>query len=635
MIQPVLLGFVLSTHVLATLGPIGTGAAWQDGGSYVWNFSVSELKEGIAGRPGTPLARREAAVVFAPEERGGGVILNDAADVFVAGNPAEKSISMPSEAFSASAWVAIERPHRWGGLIGCVQDDGDEERGFMLGYEEEFFSFALSTKGADDGNGLLTYLRGKTPFVPGRWHHVAVTYDGTHMRLWVDGQLDGESTAQSGPILYDPAASLVIGSYRDSNEDNFLDGRLLSVQLDDTAWSAETVQSAFEERAELTQLDPWTDMEFGFLVQPYLTWPMSSEMSVLFETTFPSTGTVHVRRDSDPVAATVTVPLASVRSLHECRLTGLDPDQKYFYQVQAHGPDDLSVESPLLSFRTAATPGKAFSFVVIGDTQTQRDVAKRVSDLAWMHRPNLVVHAGDLVETGTNKRDWTDVFFPSMQPLIGRVPIMPVLGNHEQDAAHYYRYMSLPEPERWYSFRFGDAEFFMIDGNRSLADQSAQLTWLEGALSASNATWRFAILHQPPYTSDADDYGDTTQGASTRGDPNVRNSIGLLERYSVDICFSGHVHDYERTFPIRKEKVQAYEDGGVIYVTAAGGGGHLEDFDPTNTWFGHKKARYHHLVYVAIHGEHLEFQAIDEHGRLFDTLELRKRPRKESPSPGR
>ena len=64
----------------------------------------------------------------------------------------------------------------------------------------------------------------------------------------------------------------------------------------------------------------------------------------------------------------------------------------------------------------------------------------------------------------------------------------------------------------------------------------------------------------------------------------------------------------------------------MIYGTAAGGGGSLEDFDPTNTWFGHKKSRTHHFVYVAIHGNRLEFQAIDDQGRLFDAMALKKRP---------
>jgi len=595
--------------------------------THEWEFTAERANDGYVVADVTPAARGSREAVFAPEEHGGGLVLNSSEDVFVLGTPAAGDIALPTRAFSVSAWVAVESPQRWGGLIGCVQDDGEVERGFVLGFENDQFSFGLSTDGADDGDGKLTYLRGQTAFVPGRWHHVAATYDGARMQLYVDGRLDAESDAQSGDVLYHAASPFVIGGYRDENEDHPLDGRLLSVRLVAQAWTAEQVRAEYEQRAELTKLTPWTDLEFGFLVSPYLTWPTRDGVSILFETTFPSSAAVFLRRDSEPIEDLVELESTGSKALHEVRATGLDPDQKYFYRVVAVSPDGSSVESPLLSFRTAASEGKAFTFVVVGDTQTNGEVAKRVSDLAWMHRPNLIVHAGDLVDTGSNKRDWTDVFFPSMQPLIGHVPLMPVLGNHEQDADLYYDYMSLPEPERWYSFRYGDAEFFMIDGNRSLEDQSAQLRWLAEALGASTAVWRFAILHQPPYTSDADDYGDTTVTTGLRGDPNVRNIIGLLEYFGVDICFSGHVHDYERTFPILDGRVQAYEDGGVIYVTAAGGGGHLEDFDPTNTWFGHKKARYHHMVYVALHGDQLELQAIDEEGRLFDTLVLRQRGR--------
>ena len=107
----------------------------------------------------------------------------------------------------------------------------------------------------------------------------------------------------------------------------------------------------------------------------------------------------------------------------------------------------------------------------------------------------------------------------------------------------------------------------------------------------------------------------------------------MLEKYGVDICFSGHVHDYERTFPIRGERVVTHAAGGVIYVTAAGGGGHLEDFDPTNTWFGHRKANWYYVVQVGIHGSELELFAMDEEGRLFDSLGLTSRSAKDAPKP--
>ena len=596
------------------------------GAKLEWSFVPKLAEKGFAATAATPPARGSAAAKFSPANRGGGIVLNRSEDVLVvAKRAADLASLLPRRVMSVSAWVSIERSCKWGGIICCMQDDGGKEKGFVLGYGETGFCFGLSTRGADDGDGHLSYLRARTGFTEGRWHHVAGTYDGKVMRLYVDGKLDAETEKQSGEILYEASSPFVLGSYRDANEDFPLDGRLLSARLESRVWSPAEIKAAFERRAELGQFKPWTDLSFGFLVKPYLTWPRLDGVSILFETTWPSSAEFRYRRDDESKESVAPYPGDRIAQLHECRLRGLRPDQKYFYRVLARGAEGEKIESPLLSFRTAASPDKAFTFVVVGDTQTQGDVAKRVSDLAWMHRPNLILHAGDLVDVGRDKRQWTDIFFPSMQPLIGRVPLMPVLGNHEQDAAHYYNYMSLPAPERWYSFRYGNAEFFMIDGNRSLAEQSAQLRWLEGALGASQAVWRFAVLHQPPFTSDSNDYGNTWKTSSHRGDRNVRNIVKLLEVHGVDICFSGHVHDYERTFPIRKARVCAYEDGGVIYVTAAGGGGRLEDFDPANTWFGHKKARYHHLVYIAIHGEHLEFQAIDQHGRLFDTMTLRKR----------
>ena len=590
-----------------------------------WEFTPDLVSAGFATWSATPPATGQLEPTFGPARSGGGLVTNTHLDALEVTELSGVGLGrLPAEDFTVAAWVAIESPRRWGGIVGCVQDNGDYEKGWVLGYDEAHFTFALSTVGADDGDGRLTYLGGTSDYSAGGWHHVVATYDGATMSLYVDGELEANSADQSGAVLYDVDVPFVIGAYRDSNENHSHDGRIREVKVLGRVASAEEVRTWADAGASLSSLDPWSDLEFGFLVPPYLTWPTTEAISILFETTFPSTATVRVRRaDQEPEQGRVH-RLDSIARLHELRVDGLEPDAKYFYSVEATSSAMGEVRSELLSFRTAASRGRPFTFVAIGDTQSQADVVKRVSDLAWMHRPNLVVHAGDLVDSGSVKSDWTGHFFPAMQPLIGRVALMPVLGNHEQDAEHYYRYMSLPEPERWYTFSFGDADFFMIDGNRSLAQQSAQLAWLEGALSESDALWKFAVLHQPPYTSDSDDYGDTFRTTSLQGDPNVRNIVTLLERYGVDICFSGHVHDYERTFPILADQVAHHADGGVIYVTSAGGGGSLENFDPANTWFGHKKARYHHLVYVAVNGRELEFQAIDEHGRLFDVMKLEK-----------
>jgi len=603
-------------------GPMpASGAAPPD---RAWRLEPETKQSGFrVSRAGWP-ARLLGEARFGAASRGGGLVFDGATnELVVLDRLGERVADLPRRELTVGAWVSIDTPRQWGGIVGALQDNGGYEKGWVLGYDNEPFTFGLSTRGADDGDGSMTYMGADRPFTIGKWHHVVATYDGSACRLYVDGTPVGASADQSGEILYDPDSPLVIGAYRDRNERFRHDGRIREVGLLARALTPEQVASWHAERSGLSDLEPWTDKLDSWTVAPFLTWPTREAVSVTFELTEPARAAVELWHETGAERRTVRAEKA--RRLHQFRLDGLDPNEKYFYRVVQLETDAGARRSDLFSFRTAVTEDRSFSFVVIGDTQAQPRVVKRVSDLAYMHRPNLVLLAGDLVTTGSNKSHWTGHFFPNMQPLIGRVPLAPILGNHEQDAAHYYDYMDLPDPEHSYTLEFGNAEFFMIDGNRPLAEGSAQLRWLDRALAASDATWKFAVLHQPPYTSDSNDYGDTLKTTSSRGDANARNVVSLLEEHGVDICFSGHVHDYERTFPIRAGRTTSYEDGGVIYVTSAGGGGHLEDFDPANTWFGHKKARYHHLVYVGVNGDELEFQAIDERGRLFDLFMLEKR----------
>jgi len=589
-----------------------------------WILAPEYAARGYVVQQETLPAKLVGIPTYGPENSGGGLIFDGkTTELILASNATDARSCLPTGEFTIGAWVSIDMPRRWGGIVGCVRDDGDVEKGWILGYDDHRFTFGLSATGADDGNGLLTYLTSEQhPYEIGRWHHAVATYNGAECLLYVDGELSGKTAKQSGDVLYDFDMPFVIGSYCDTDEHHHHDGRILEVRILDHALSSAEVGDWYNKQSNLSAIEPWTDTILDWLVYPFLMWPTTEAITVTFETTVPTNATLEYRHESE--TENQTQISNEPTQLHHFRLTNLQPNEKYFYRIIAQDSKDQTLESELLSFRTAVTPDRSFTFIAIGDTQSQADVVKRVSDLAYMHRPNLIVHAGDLVSTGTSKSDWTGHFFPAMQPLISRVPLMPVLGNHEQDAKHYYDYMDLPEPECYYSFIFGDAEFFMIDGNRKLGQGTKQLNWLDSALSSSTSKWKFAVLHQPPYTSDSDDYGDTFKTTSHRGDPNVQNIIALLEKYHVDICFSGHVHDYERTFPIIDGHVTSHKHGGVIYVTTAGGGGYLENFDPANTWFGHKKAQYHHLVYVAVNGNHLEFQAIDQHGRLFDVFELHK-----------
>lgn len=102
--------------------------------------------------------------------------------------------TLPQKAFTISTWVSVDTTQPNGGIISALQDNGDHEYGWVLGYNESSFSFGLSTEGASDGNGVMTYLSAKTKIESGRWHHVVGIYDGQEMQIWVNGKLEGSST---------------------------------------------------------------------------------------------------------------------------------------------------------------------------------------------------------------------------------------------------------------------------------------------------------------------------------------------------------------------------------------------------------------------------------------------------------
>lgn len=154
---------------------------------------------------------------------------------------------LPVQQFTVEAWVQLDAAGEWGGLCGILQDNGDFERGWLLGYREDRFCFAVSSQQAQ----RLTYLTAPASFQTGFWYHVVGTYDGQHMRLFVDGDQLAESTEQQGDVLMPPSAKLAIGGYLDDNENYPLQGRLQQVAIYRQALSETQVRQLFARRRHL------------------------------------------------------------------------------------------------------------------------------------------------------------------------------------------------------------------------------------------------------------------------------------------------------------------------------------------------------------------------------------------------
>ncbi|NDH04854.1 LamG domain-containing protein, partial [bacterium] len=190
---------------------------------------------------------------------------------------------MPHEKFSLASWVRIDEGTANGGIIGCMQDNGNFEKGWLLGYDNEKFNFVISTLGADDGDGKITSLRSKSSYQKGKWYHLAATYDGSSMRIYINGKLEGESKEQSKSINYASAAPFIIGRYRDDDEDFGLVGALKEINLYATVLSPAQIADTLEKDASLANLAP-VPLPSGFVIAPYLQFPTRNSITIMWET---------------------------------------------------------------------------------------------------------------------------------------------------------------------------------------------------------------------------------------------------------------------------------------------------------------------------------------------------------------
>ena len=162
----------------------------------------------------------------------------------------------------------------------------------------------------------------------------------------------------------------------------------------------------------------------------------------------------------------------------------------------------------------------------------------------------MVIIPGDLVDNGLNYSEWESTFFDPQHPLFSYVPVYPVLGNHENNTASYFKYFHLPNngsvgyEEHWW---FKDHSNVRIIGlNSNGAYQIAeQLLWLDTVLNSAaadtNIDFVFVQLHHP-YHSELWPPGNTAYTGMV---------IPKLENFSTasgkpSIHFFGHTHGYSR-----------------------------------------------------------------------------------------
>ena len=205
-----------------------------------------------------------------------------------------------------------------------------------------------------------------------------------------------------------------------------------------------------------------------------------------------------------------------------------------------------------------------------------------------------------------------------------------------------------------YSFDYGCAHWTVLDTN-GYADWTnpALRAWLErdlGSDAARKAAWRFVAFHQPPFQS----------AKAHAEEQRSRVIVDLFEKFDVNIVFSGHIHNYQRTYPLRFVASPSAEgqavaaaggrvpgrwtldtafDGitrtrpdGIIYIVSGGGGAPLynrEQHDDAASW-QEFTARFvsntHSLTIVDVTADRLTLRQVSAQGRELDRIAVTRGP---------
>lgn len=363
----------------------------------------------------------------------------------------------------------------------------------------------------------------------------------------------------------------------------------------------------------------------------------SVEVRIDSEGTWNRTEAPECRRD--------TRPGVGPRRYYRATLEHLAPGAAIAYRVLR---DDATVFQA--ATRARKGPGQPHRFVAFGDSGANTWEQRAIAYQTVRAQPDFVFITGDLAYYKGRLSDYLDKVFPINNsdacspslgaPMLRSIPTLVAPGNHDliegdldayPDALAYFLVWSLPlngpitapgaphsprlrgsEAHRRaflelagaayprmanYAFDYGDVHWTVLDTNPH-ADWSdpALRSWLEADLaSAHDVPWRFVAFHQPPFHS----------SKAHADEQRTRVLADLFEKHHVNIVFSGHIHNYQRSYPLRFVAGRPTADGqghvqgrwtldtafdgrtrtrpdGVIYLVTGAGGARLYD----NPWHG-------------------------------------------------
>lgn len=345
-------------------------------------------------------------------------------------------------------------------------------------------------------------------------------------------------------------------------------------------------------------------------IGPYIQALRHDSVVIMWESLASSAGVVELG-EGETFTMKATEP--SERTIHEVAVNGLRADTRYTYRVKWDGRT-----SDPSTFRTLPPEGsRRLRLAAYGDSRSNPPVHAEIARRMLAHDPDIVINTGDLVTDGTNENHWKPQFFDPLRELAARISVVTCMGNHEKDAGLYYQYFHYPNNEAWFSYRWANVHFIVLDSEKPYDPGTPQHTWLVEELGTPAADWRVVFFHRPMFSAHPTREVNTNRWAWQ----------DLFDRGGVDLALTGHDHYYHRTHRIGR--AWDASSRGVYHITTAGGGAPL--YQLKEEVYTAVAQSVHHYMILEFDGRRLDGSVHGLDGSLIDRFVIDRRTPEKTP----
>lgn len=263
-----------------------------------------------------------------------------------------------------------------------------------------------------------------------------------------------------------------------------------------------------------------------------------------------------------------------------------------------------------------------------GCTGNTQDTVKNVQK----QNPNLLLALGDYSYANT-----PGCWFDTIRP-VGSITKVGI-GNHEvENAALLSSFLNNFELTRqYYSYNVGNVHVLTMATEETFTKGSQQYNFVLGDLQAAssdpNIKWTIVNLHVPLYASP-----NTCGDSGCAGDKDLRETYHpLFDKYGVDLVLAGHVHNYQRSYPMTYNsqnpsdpKVTSCSKNtysnpeGEIYAIVGTGGVNLHGLSGKSYFIASQQDSKFGIFDMHISANTLEAQFIDNAGTILDEFSINK-----------